>query len=915
MSAALLPRVRALVADRRADERSDADLLRAFVKTRDEQAFAALVRRHGPLVLATARRATGNPADADDVFQATFLLLARNAAAVRNPAAVAGWLHGVANRMARTARRAAARRRTHEARAPELRPSTHCELSWREVQEAFEVELARLPDRYRVPFVLCVLDGQPRADVAGRLGIREGTISSRLAEAKRRLQERLSARGVSLAVVLGAVSLPAVAVSAELFRRSLRTAAGQNVSAAVSTLARTGVAGLRPVAVGVALAVALGIAVVATGRPGDAVGSAPKDVPPPVKEPAAPEKVAVRGTVLDADGKPLAAAPVRLWSFRMGDKFPEVTATTDAAGRFQFDATPADLTDDARVVVTPQGRPAQWLPLAKFKTEQTLRIPADDVPLSGRIASLENQPLKGVTVQVIRVSNVAEGELAAWIDRNVAMRKESRWVNEEGLVSLSGTIVLPDSKTTTDADGKFTITGFGRDRVLTVRVFGPNVETKHFWVVSRPGGPAGGYIKTRDYSFGLYAPDVTVLLAPSRPLVGTVRDKDGKSVAGAVVSEVNDHVPKAVTDKDGRYRLDGVPKKSAYGLNVAGVKGIPIFDHTHMWVKDVAGLDPLETNLTVTRGVELTGRVVDADGKPVRADAMYFPHGDNDTDQLRVISSDGWRTKPDGTFFLTAHPGKGVLSIIARDANRFASVDPGPALTAIKNRSRPSGPVHAVIPLDLDPTKPEALTVRVQLEPSRTVKGTVVGPDGKPLSGAKAVGLSWSEPPKVLPAAEFTMTAPRPGAQRLVIVIHEEKKLAAVHPVSGDSTDPVTVKLAPRGSATGRVMKSATEPGARYTITAVASIPDGSKYDNLPNHTMKVQGLFGISSGPWRGWTNRTVKTDENGRFTVDNLLPGLSYTVYVSDGDLGESNTLVVTKNGVTVESGKQTDLGELKR
>ena len=74
MSAALLPRVRTLIADRRAADRSDAELLKAFVARRDEQAFAALVRRHGPLVLATARRATGNPTDADDVFQATFLL-------------------------------------------------------------------------------------------------------------------------------------------------------------------------------------------------------------------------------------------------------------------------------------------------------------------------------------------------------------------------------------------------------------------------------------------------------------------------------------------------------------------------------------------------------------------------------------------------------------------------------------------------------------------------------------------------------------------------------------------------------------------------------------------------------------------------------------------------------------------------
>src|SRR3954464_3484536 len=207
MAATLLPRVRTLLADRRATDRSDTDLLKAFVATRDEAAFAALVRRHGPLVLATGRRATGNPADADDAFHAQFPPWARNAAAVRNPAAVAGWLHGVAGRIARTARRAAARRRTHEARVPAARPSAHCELTWREVQEAFEDELARLPDRYRVPFVLCVLNGEARADVAARLGVREGTISSRLAEAKRRLQKRLTARGVSLAVVLGAMSL------------------------------------------------------------------------------------------------------------------------------------------------------------------------------------------------------------------------------------------------------------------------------------------------------------------------------------------------------------------------------------------------------------------------------------------------------------------------------------------------------------------------------------------------------------------------------------------------------------------------------------------------------------------------------------------------------------------------------------
>src|SRR5207237_4922148 len=112
--------------------------------------------------------------------------------------------------------------------------------SWKEVQSLFEDELAGLPERWRMPFVLCTLNGEPRADVARRLGIKEGTISSRLAEAKRQLQERLSARGVSLVAVLGAVSLPGFAVSADLISRTVRTIASGPVSAAVTNLIRGG---------------------------------------------------------------------------------------------------------------------------------------------------------------------------------------------------------------------------------------------------------------------------------------------------------------------------------------------------------------------------------------------------------------------------------------------------------------------------------------------------------------------------------------------------------------------------------------------------------------------------------------------------------------------------------------------------
>jgi RNA polymerase sigma factor (sigma-70 family) len=914
----LLPRVRAMLADRPADRASDAELLQEFVATRDERAFATLVRRHGPLVLAAARRGTGNPADADDVFQATFLLLARNAARIRNRAAVAGWLHGVASRMARTARRAAARRRAHEANAPPPAPVAHCDLSWREVQTLFEDELARLPDRYRVPFVLCALNGEPRADVARRLGVKEGTISSRLAEAKRRLQAGLGARGVSLAAVLGTITLPGLAISRELMDRTVHSAATGSAPAAVSALLRGSSAAARNLLFALALTLSAGVFLAAAGAP----PAPPVGKQAPVKEapnpPAAPQKVAVSGKVVDADGKPVANAPVRLWSFRTGDQAPEPVTRTDAAGAFRFDASPQDLTDGARVVVTPPNHPAQWLPLAKFTGEQTLRLPPDDVPFTGRVASLENQPLRGVTVEVVRVGTVADGDLTGWLEKNVAMRKERYWLNEGGLVMVPGGLVLSPGKTTTDADGKFRLTGFGRDRVLTVKVYGPNVETKFFWVVSRTGGPDGGYIKTPDFNHGVYNPDVTVLLGPSRPLVGTVRDsKTGKPVPGVIVSEVNDIVPKAVTDANGRYRLEGVPKKKQYGLNVSGRKGVPYFDHTHMWVADVAGLDPLETDLTITRGLELTGRVVDKAGRPARAEVFYSPSGDNPNgkdDPARVISSDGYRTKPDGTFYLTVWPGKGVLDVRADDAGRYATVDVEKLLREMKIRSRPVSAVNALIPIDADAARPESLTVTIRLEDGTAQKGTVVGPDGKPLAGVMAAGVR-PDPPRPLDAAEFSISGMGPTSRRMLLFLHEGKKLGAVQPVTGTGTEPLTVKLRPLGSAAGQVQRPGKESRAGLAVTALPRLAAAEKYENLPYETLKSQGVFGMVRAPWWKLTKRTAKTDADGQFRLDGLMPGLEYTLYVSDGDLGEPGTLVTSRSKVTVEPGKTTDLGVLQR
>src|SRR5262245_19690150 len=140
---------------------TDADLLDRFVHTRDEEAFTALLRRHGPAVLGVCRRVLSDPADAEDAFQATFLVLLRKAGSIGRPASLAGWLYGVAYRTALEARSRAARRRAKERQAVPPPPGeTTPQVVWADLRPVLDEEVSRLPQKYRVAFVLCHVQGR-----------------------------------------------------------------------------------------------------------------------------------------------------------------------------------------------------------------------------------------------------------------------------------------------------------------------------------------------------------------------------------------------------------------------------------------------------------------------------------------------------------------------------------------------------------------------------------------------------------------------------------------------------------------------------------------------------------------------------------------------------------------------------------
>jgi RNA polymerase sigma factor (sigma-70 family) len=217
---------------------TDGQLLGSFVERGDPAAFEALLRRHGAMVWGVCRRVLHDPHDAEDAFQATFLVLLRKAASIAARERLGGWLHGVAQRTALEARALIARRRRKE-RPLDVQPpaEVRAESPWGEALPLLDWELSRLPDKYRVPVVLCELEGRPRKEVAEQLGIPEGTLSSRLAYARKRLADRLARRGVALSGAAVGLLLSRAALSPVPVALLLSTAKAARVFAAGQTSA------------------------------------------------------------------------------------------------------------------------------------------------------------------------------------------------------------------------------------------------------------------------------------------------------------------------------------------------------------------------------------------------------------------------------------------------------------------------------------------------------------------------------------------------------------------------------------------------------------------------------------------------------------------------------------------------------
>ncbi len=521
----------------------DAELLERFRTQGDVEAFAAIIRRHGLGVLAACRKVLTSDADVEDVFQATFVVLLRGAAAIRRDASLSSWLYGVAHRLALKTLEADRRRRRAEQRQLAA-VAAEPDLSLREACAILHEELDRLPDQYRLPLLLCYLEGLSRDEAAQQLGWTFDVLRGRLERGRERLRSRLTRRGVTLSVgLLAAVAnsgtagvVPDRVLQATLAAstgRVLPTVAGlvQSVTPAVFF----GKLHLPAVLLVGLLCGGLGVALCMTPPVGDAPAQSARPAKVPQEAVAAAERptvadpdskpVPVSGKVIGPDGKPVPGAKLFLFDAELRKTIPQ--GETNSEGGFALELQPLGDLRSHRILLAAApslGLGCDWVRMTST-TEQlhnaVLKLPKDE-PIRGRLIDLEGKPVAGAKVHVITVQTAADDTLnefiRLWAPEKKNYQQALRTLSKEFYPGATGPDFL---SATTDTDGRFSLRGIGLDRCPQLTVSARGLASHAFLVPIRrdfkpPSGTGTGNL--------VFGPTFTLALTPAKPISGVIRD-------------------------------------------------------------------------------------------------------------------------------------------------------------------------------------------------------------------------------------------------------------------------------------------------------------------------------------------------------------------------------------------------------
>jgi RNA polymerase sigma factor (sigma-70 family) len=914
-----LHRVRALITAEQATGLTDPELLGRFMAARDEGAFAALVKRHGPLVLGVCRRVLGNLTDAEDAFQATFLVLARKAAAIANQSSLPCWLYQVAYHTAAKARARKASRRAHEARAErQAGADPLAEVTGRELLSVLDEELQRLPERNRAPLVLCYLEGKTRDEAARELGWSLGTLKRRLEQGRDRLRQRLTRRGLALPGTLLVAGLcsdgATAAVPGTLADAAVRTAlagpgalAGRAAVAAAlarGTLRELFAVRLRTAAVLVSLAAAaaLGVACLLPAQAPPPAAAVKGDAKPQAPVPARGEKreVTVTGRVLDADGKPVKGARVGVmavpesWEKLAGPDGERMLAlehtATDKDGNYRLPAPRPTGKEPypTMLIARAPGHGLGLMPLpAGARPTADIRLPREQVR-RGRLIDLQGAPVKGLTLRIAFVA-LQQGD------------------KRMGVAPPTAPWPLWFEPVTTDAQGRFRLTGLGPEHEVgaLVRDVRFNSEVLQLW-------------RTPEQR----AREMTHVLTAAQWVEGRVTFADtGKPASGA---EVRLNGNRTRTDKDGRYRFN--PMRGTGGgitgvLSVQPPRDRPYLGMTAFLEAPKASALRQTANFTLPRGVMVTGIVKEAgSGKPVAGAEVYsFAQQEGNPHYVAyaavgpvfAVTSDR-----DGCFQIVVVPGPGHL-VVKGPTPAYVPVEIGRRQL---DENKPGGVrhfAHGLLRTDFKPDDgPRA--VELTLRRGAPVRGTLTGPDGAAVTGAAMLTrLSTSAPMRIeevrgvtLPGAAFELPGCDPDRAYPVVFLHEKKRLGALVQVSGKQTGtPLAVRLQPCGAAKVRFLDKEGQPLAgHWAEVEMVFAPGPSRYDGeSARRGVLAADTVSLSNIHRHGYQLARGRTDEQGRITLEALVPGVTYRIV----SLRFSNRAL---REFTVRPGETVDLKDVK-
>jgi CarboxypepD_reg-like domain len=613
---------------------------------------------------------------------------------------------------------------------------------------------------------------------------------------------------------------------------------------------------------------------------------------------------------------------------------PIFRAKVSADGQFRFTLPKADF--DAAVsgpwravtiLALAEGLGPDWVDLSRATDEELpLRLVNDSVPISGRILDLQGKPVVGATIKRGRIKAGGTDGIDPYLK---LLPEDPRRASDHRFKDFwNNPLPGQPASVTTDAEGRFTLTGVGRDRIVEMQIEAPSIQSATITAMTRPSAtvssPPGTPIVVAKT---IYGASFDHLVPPGRALNGTVRDKRTKQpLAGVTVCGKGTNA-RVTTDARGRFTLSGFPKGKSYALMVLAGKKAPYFV-TCLNVPDTAGLAPIETAVDCVAGIPMRIKLIDKDtGKPViGADVFYWPvypnpHTREVPGSAPVRASGAYNSgiqQPDGTYLLGVLPGPGGVFVrTAENLYQPACVDPGAFFKAKdkqnpKKREQlmygdkdmiliahgeggmlvsPQSPYSAIVLIN-PPEGSVTLSAEAVLERDRKREVHLVSPEGERLNGVTVEG-DGAEMTKT--SGLFTVSMLNPERPRRFTFRHQAKKLVGCLIARGDEPEPYTVKLQSSGTITGRLVDAEGKPRPKVDLTA-------SNWQSA-------------MIDPARGVIPSGQKTNADGRFRYEGLVPGQQYSASASAvvGKAAKVGYGIVIDR-VVLKPGETRELGDLQ-